>query len=116
MPRKEIYQQNPKKHRDYQRGYRGKNPEKLRELNRSQQINNPESNREKVRRYKQKYPERRKAHSLMSNNPEKYPLGSECEFCGRTENLEHGHLDYDYPEIYLTVCHQCNMWMGNEFD
>lgn len=25
--------------------------------------------------------------------------------------LEHGHIDYNYPEIYLTVCHECNYWM-----
>ena len=40
-----------------------------------------------------------------------YPLGNKCEFCDETKNLQHGHIDYDYPKIYLTVCGSCNIWM-----
>ena len=44
-----------------------------------------------------------------------YPLADKCELCPendkRTENLQHGHIDYDYPKIYLTVCGSCNIWM-----
>lgn len=45
-------------------------------------------------------------------HPEDYPLDDKCIFCGRTERLEHGHLDYeDQGYNYITVCHQCNRWM-----
>lgn len=48
---------------------------------------------------------------MHASTPQKHPLGSECIFYGKTENLEHGHIDYNHPEIHLTVCHQCNIWM-----
>ena len=76
-------------------------------------LKNPEKHGEYQIRYRRKHPEKIKAQNLMNNNRKKYPLGSECIFCGRTEKLEHGHLDYeDGGENYLTVCHECNSWMG----
>jgi len=71
----------------------------------------PQGRAKVARNWRLKYPERKRAQSLLQRHPDKYPLENECEFCGRTERLEHGHIDYDYPELYLTVCHQCNMWM-----
>lgn len=54
----------------------------------------------------------RKIRSLMYGHPERYPLDDKCIFCGTTEGLEHGHLDYeDDGHNYVTVCHQCNCWM-----
>lgn len=110
--------------REYQRKWRENNPEKNREYQRLWRLHHPEINKIRKREYQRKY---RKEHpesdiKYRKNNPKKIkarnilsrkhlPLGSECEFCGRTEKLEHGHLDYNYPEIYLTVCHECNCWM-----
>lgn len=71
--------------------------------------NNPEKHRRQQRKHRLRYPEKIKARNFVNNH--NLPLGSECEFCGRTEKLEHGHIDYDYPEIYLTVCHECNQNM-----
>jgi hypothetical protein len=65
------------------------------------------------RKFMQKHPERVKAKNLMAHNPDKYPLDDACTFCGDTAGLEHGHIDYDYPELYLTVCRKCNIWMDN---
>jgi len=59
---------------------------------------------------------KRHAQSLMYNNLDRYPLDSECEFCGSIENLEHGHVDYGHPELYLTVCHKCNIWMDKPIE
>lgn len=72
----------------------------------------PESRREASRHFRNNYPEIKKGQNVISHNSEKYPLEDKCEFCDSTKHLEHGHVDYDYPEIYLTVCHQCNLWMG----
>jgi hypothetical protein len=83
--------------------------ERRAEINR----NNLDHHRESERKWAQNHPERVKAESLL-RNLEKYPLRSECEFCGSTRNLEHGHVDYDYPELYLTVCHGCNCYMETE--
>lgn len=70
------------------------------------------NHRQEQKRYRNKYPNKIIAQQIIRNGD--FPLGSECAFCGVTENLEHGHLDYDYPEIYLTVCHPCNTWMSLE--
>ena len=54
-------------------------------------------------------------HSKIRKHSKDYPLDNECVFCGRTEKLEHGHLDYeDDGHNYVTVCHQCNMWMERD--
>lgn len=94
------------------RAYRRNRLEKETEFGKRWRAKNPEKHPEYQRRYAKKNPEKIKAQNLMNNNGKKFPLGSECEFCGATKKLEHGHIDYDYPEIYLTVCHKCNLWMG----
>lgn len=56
-------------------------------------------------------------YRLIYNHPELYPLSKECVFCGTTENLEHGHLDYeDEGYNYVTTCHTCNNWMKMPLD
>ena len=109
---------NPEYSRDYYRKHRQEKSSyqrKWREEHRQQFLDTVKAYRAKhnqnVRLWKQNNPEKRKAQSLMSNNPTKFPLDSQCEFCSGTEKLEHGHIDYELPEIYLTVCHQCNVWM-----
>ena len=71
--------------------------------------------RQRVRR--QEYPEKIRVYGIIQRHSEEYPLAHHCEFCGSTEHMEHGHLDYkDDGHNYLTVCHQCNLWMEKEVD
>jgi len=37
-----------------------------------------------------------------------YPLDSQCELCGSTQNLKRHHPDYDYPDIFVTCCSSCH--------
>ena len=107
---REQYYKHREKRLKYASEYRRKNPEKVKEI----QHNSYVKNREKYRsRNRDRDKKKRKAQALLFNNPEKYPLKARCEFCGSHRNLEHGHIDYDYPELYLTVCHTCNYWMDN---
>ena len=93
----------PERIKEFSRRWSEEHPERKKEINQK----NLEHHRECGRKWRQKHPEKVKAHRLMANL-DKYPLDKECEFCGRTWSLEHGHIDYNYPEIYLTVCHACN--------
>lgn len=56
-------------------------------------------NRSKVKRFAQNYA----LHNL--------PLEKECEFCGETENLHRHHPDYDFPEIIVTCCGSCHLFI-----
>jgi hypothetical protein len=42
----------------------------------------------------------------------KLPMAEACELCPeddkRTTKLQRHHVDYDYPEIYVTVCTKCH--------
>lgn len=38
-------------------------------------------------------------------------LAKECELCGSTGSLKGHHPDYDYPEIFVTVCWYCHYWI-----
>jgi len=91
------------------REWRYKNPEKRMEILRRWKDKNPDKVKEQRKRYNQRYPKKIKAYQFISNN--KLELAKECELCGNTENLEHHHPDYDYPEIYVTVCKECHTWI-----
>ena len=112
---KQTYQAYDRKNRERihktQRDWRLKHPERSRNASRLQRLNNRERCNERNREWRKKHPEKKRAGNLISHNSEKYPLAECCAFCGTTEKLEHGHIDYDYPELYLTVCHRCNCWM-----
>ena len=109
---REANKRSYQKHREERirkvRAYQEAHPEKRAESCRNYYLQNREKRLAYQKKYNREHPEVKKADNLVRN----YLLGSECEFCGRTEKLEHGHIDYDFPEIYLTVCHSCNMWMG----
>lgn len=77
---------------------------------------NPEVERKARRKWRKNNPEKVRAEQLLYSNPTKYPLNDECDFCGATGKLEHGHIDYAFPELYLTVCHPCNYWMDRPVD
>lgn len=98
--------------RESRRRIRRLYPEKSRQRRRAHYAKNKARGRELSYKWKENNPEKVRAHNLMYRNPKKYPLAESCEFCGSTEYLQHGHIDYDYPEIYLTVCAKCNWWMG----
>ena len=73
-------------------------------------------NKEERMAYQTDYRQNRKrlhVHSYTNHYPEKYPLASSCEFCGRTEKLRRHHPDYDFIGIYLTCCRQCHWWVHN---
>lgn len=105
-----------KKYKQTYQAYYQKNRERILQLQRQwlqthKRKRDPEECVRFQREWRSKYPEKNRAKKLLQRHPDKYPLGKECEFCGKSEKLEHGHIDYDYPELYLTVCHQCNAWM-----
>lgn len=64
--------------------------------------------RERMRRYRLRHPEKARARYLQ-----RYKLKDNiCVFCGRTKNLERGHLDYEDNGVnWVTVCKECNFWM-----
>lgn len=130
MPSKKYYWKNPDKYRKQTNEYRLRNPEKHREGNRKYYQKHKkeiarrhrkwrERNKEKLNQYfrnwKKDNPKKYKAHYYISNNKHKFPLNKECELCPeddiKTENLERHHPDYDYPEIYVTVCDKCHQWI-----
>lgn len=77
--------------------------------------NHPERSREVSRNSKLKNKEKIKIQHLVGYHSKLYPLDEKCIFCGRTENLEHGHYSYEDAADYVTCCHQCNIWM-DKFD
>ena len=100
---------------EYQREYRESHREQYVEYSKEWNKKHPEEHAKRQKRHREKYPERMKVYSLMHSHPDKYPLDNACIFCGATENLEHGHLDYEDEGCnYLTVCHLCNMWMERD--
>ena len=120
------YQNNKEYYQKLGREYYAKNREQCLARERKRHIENPNISVERGRRrrerhkdacneinrkWREKYPEKQRAGALISGHPELFPLNDECDFCGSWEKLEHGHIDYEYPDLYLTVCHRCNMWM-----
>ena len=105
------------KNAEYQRNWKIRNPENARkqhkEKNKRYVQNHPEHNIKSHRKWNKQNREKIRVYNLIQKHPEQYPLVDKCIFCGEINNLEHGHLDYeDNGYNYVTVCHQCNMWMG----
>jgi hypothetical protein len=100
------------RHYENNKRWRENNREKDRKAKKEWKLRNPEKQSKYQNKYARNNPEKIKAHNMVNNR--KLPLDSECLLCGVTKNLEHGHIDYYFPEIYLTVCHQCNMGMEVE--
>lgn len=88
-------------HPDYTKEYRKKHPEIIKPIRARAQ-----------RKWRKNNPHKQRVFNLVYKYPNRYPLNDKCVFCGATEKLEHGHLDYeDDGRNYLTVCHMCNCWM-----
>ena len=97
-----------KKHPKYFSEYRKKNPEYPIEYARTHR----DARNESGRRWRKNNLEKKRVGNLITNHPKRYPLDDECAFCGATEKLEHGHMDYeDEGYNYITVCRRCNYWM-----
>lgn len=99
--------------KEYKHQWYLKHKEEVIERSRLWQRNNPEKCREIKRNWQSENLEKHRIYNLVYHHPELYPLASVCAFCGRTEKLEHGHMDYQNDGYnYLTVCHTCNIWMN----
>lgn len=98
--------------RIWRKNWAEKNRERDKELKRNYSHKHNKELVEKLNEYRQQNPQKFFVHKLMNNNPDKYPLASECELCPDndklTEDLERHHPDYNYPEIYVTVCRFCH--------
>jgi len=60
-------------------------------------------------KWREDNPEKLKAYNFLKHCD--CSMASACEFCGATENLVRHHPDYDYPEIFVTVCKSCHNWI-----
>ena len=69
---------------------------------------------DKARKWRKLNPEKRKANRFIHIHAKKYPLLPKCELCSRKKNLVHYHPDYEYKEIYVTVCASCHKWIHSE--
>lgn len=74
----------------------------------------PKVNRKAVSKYYQKNKKAINEKSRCQSMAQRHvPLDDKCIFCGETEGLEHGHLDYEDNGLnVVTTCHTCNVWMG----
>ena len=85
---------------------------KLEQYHKEYYKRNSESRKRKIKKHR-KNPNIARIYFLIERYAEQFPLASRCIFCGASKNLEHGHLDYeDCGQNYVTVCYQCNYWMG----
>lgn len=112
----------PNKRREYMARYYRSHRKELLEKKR----NYDAEHREQKRAYNKKYREKHSRECDLEyfrhyrrNNRQKIraqdrarrhtELGSECEICRSTENLERHHPDYSKPLEVITLCHQCHM-------
>lgn len=82
--------------------HRGENIEKIREYDRKR---GNRQNYDYIRNYREKYPNKYKAHRVVNNalksgNLIKRP----CEVCGMEENIHAHHCDYLYPLEVMWLC------------
>jgi len=50
----------------------------------------------------------------IHKNIEQYPLAEYCELCpeeDRKKPRDRHHPDYNYLEIYVSVCSKCHLWL-----
>jgi len=89
-----------KNHPDYHHNYRKRHPERIKEKDRKYNLNNVE---------------KLKVGYFVRNRKHLFPLASECELCpdndAETTDLLRHHPDYEFPEIYVTVCRSCHWYV-----
>lgn len=106
---KEWYRKNRERKLAYHKEWYENNRQRRLSYNEEWRKNNPEKRRAQQKRHRKRYPQKIRARNFVNRHD--CPLDDECIFCGATTNLEHGHIDYDYPALYITVCHPCNQNM-----
>ena len=112
---KENYRKYYETHKEQRKAYLRTHREKYNEYNRRWRANNTNRKSQQNKNWRINNPEKYLVHTIISNNPEKYPLDNKCVFCGVTSKLERAHLDYeDKGYNYVTACHLCNVWMGKK--
>lgn len=88
------------RHPGYYQTWRRNHPMRIRQLH-----------RKATRRYRQKHPKRVKARLAA----QEFPLLGYCELCPeddrRTTQLERHHPDYRFAWLFVTVCHECHIWL-----
>lgn len=53
----------------------------------------------------------RRAKTYVKKKGQKIPIHKQCEFCPSTGHLERHHPDYNYPDIFVTVCSECHWYV-----
>lgn len=90
------------------------------EHNRKWRLNHPEQARLNSQRYNSKHPERDNGHKqtpkekLFYYYAWKVPLAKLCELCpddDKKKAVERHHPDHDYPEIFVSCCRSCHMYI-----
>jgi len=95
---KEYVETHREEYRRYQANYRKKHLGKIREI---------------MREWRERNPEKIKAEQFVNNNH--LPLAEFCELCPQDDlrkATEHHHPDYDYREIFVSVCVKCHKYIG----
>ena len=64
--------------------------------------------REELLERKKQYADQNSEKRLAKTKAQYIPLGSQCEQCGATENLEHHHPNYAMPLHVITLCRSCH--------
>jgi hypothetical protein len=90
------------------------------EYDRKWRLAHPERCKINAQKYNSVHPERDNggkmspAKKLFYYYAEKIPLAEFCEFCPEDDKqkaVERHHPDHDYPEIFVSVCKSCHMYI-----
>lgn len=121
--RKKRYAEHKEEEKQYREEHKEEHVIYCRKWNETHRENRQQSgkkyyleNKEKLSLYQQNYkikhPEVRKAHQIANQYCK---IGDCCELCPeddvRTENLVKHHPDYDFPEMFITCCQSCHLWI-----
>jgi len=124
MSSEEWNKRHPERMREAQRRFKEAHPNYFLEYQRKYQPKWREKNKERVRQisrnFLRRHPNKNKkrpkptvlqqqAWQFIHANP--HLVGSQCEFCGETEDLVGHHPDYHYPKIIVTCCSSCHMYI-----
>jgi hypothetical protein len=88
--------------REWERQYRLKHPDRIKENSKRHRALQTDIHSSATL-------EQQRAWHYIEKHPEL--VGKECEFCGELEELKGHHPDYSYPEIVVTCCHSCHMYI-----
>jgi len=115
-----------RKKRERQKRWKKRHPETVKEEKRRYYLRHRERILEKQREYRQKHKTEicERVSNYRMNNKEKIiakrlarkvPLKEACEICGRKENLEKHHPDYNFPLKTQTLCRACHLRIHRSF-